>query len=175
MRKIIAILAISFLIGACAYASEDTGELSTSITIASNFDLELGASWIDFGLAQPGAFSSQKQVSIETVSNTGTDWELRISNDAMNDEATGLLVIPDVNCKAVFYPDDVATGASDYDSDTGSKDNLPGATPDILYNSGAAETGHLYHSLLLYVDVPGEQPAGWYGNTVTILMIEDTP
>ncbi len=172
MRKIIAILAISFLIGACAYAVEDTASVNTSVSVASNFDLELGASWVDFGLTQPGSFSSQKQVTVETVTNTGSSWELRVSNTPMAEKVTPTLIVPDVNCKMVFYKDDLAGGTSDYAFTGGTKDNLPGAIADVLYDSGIGETGHLMHSLLLYVDVPGEQPAGWYENAVTITMIE---
>lgn len=171
MRKVLAILTMALLVTGLAYALQDSGTVYTHVGVASNFDLELGATSIDYGFTQPGAFSNQKQVSITTVSNTGSNWELRIKATAMTDGVTN--VIPIDNIKMLFSADDLAAGTSDFDFDSGTKDSLTAVdTDEVLYDSGTAETGQLYNALITYVDVPGAQPAGSYEHIITITMIE---
>ena len=171
MRKVLAILTMALLVMAgLAYATQDSGTVSTFIGVASNFDLDLGATSIDYGFTEPGSFSSQKQVSVTTVSNTGVDWELRMQASALVDGANE---IPIENVKLLFSADEAAVTISDFDFDVGTKKNLTSVGVDeVLYNSGAGETGQLYNALITYVDVPGEQPAGSYEHVITITMIE---
>lgn len=171
MRKVLAILTMALLVTGLAYAAQDSGAVSTYIGVASNFDLDLGATSIDYGFTQPGSFSSQKQVSVTTVSNTGTDWELRMQASALIDG--GANEIPIENVKLLFSVDELATGASDFDFDDGAKRNLTSVGIDeVLYDSAAGETGQLFNALVTYVDVPGDQPAGSYEHVITITMIE---
>ena len=67
MKKVLALLTMALLVTGLAYAAQDSGTVSTHLGVASNFDLDLGATSIDYGFTQPGAFSSQKQVSITSV------------------------------------------------------------------------------------------------------------
>ncbi len=171
MKKVLAIFTMALLVmTGLAYAVQDSGTVSTYIGVASNFDLDLGATSIDYGFTEPGSFSSQKQVSVTTVSNTGTDWELRIQASALID---GTNEIPVENVRMLFSVDELADGASDFDFDVGTKDSLTSVGVDeVLYDSSAGETGQLYNALITYVDVPGEQPAGSYEHVITITMIE---
>ncbi len=170
MKKIFAIIVITLMVSVCAYAAQDTAELGTQIAVAGNFDLDIGTPFLDFGNVQPGSISTSRVCSMESVSNTGNDWSIQISNTPMSD---GTNVIPNESCKVFLMVDEEATGTSNYDYDNPIKENLPGATPDIFYDSGSAETGQLFQSLMLYVTVPGEQPAGSYSNAITLTMIED--
>jgi len=171
MKKIVAMLGVALLVAGMAYAASDTGTVDTSIQVASNFDLELGATAISYGLTAPGDASAQKQVTINAVSNTGNNWEIRMKASQMTD---GTNTIPIENCKVALFLDDTAAGTSDFDYDTGTKDSLTAVdTDEFIYDSGAAETGSLLHQLVLYVTVPGGQQSGQYSNQVTITMIED--
>ena len=171
MKKLLVVLlALMLTAGTTVYALEESRNCTISLNVPTDFYLDLGANWIDFGNVIEGQSTGEKNLLINTVSTTGNNWELRFSNTLMVSETNSSDVIPDSNCNMQFNMDTNAIGTSNY---TGGG-TFPGSAGADLYNSGLKETGNLYHTAVLSVDVPTGQASGWYTSVITFTMVEVT-
>ena len=185
MKKLVALIAICVMtlgITSAALALEDTATVTEKLTVSSDFAIHIVNTMIDLGIVSPGDATTFGQTTITCVSNTGNSWELRLANTDMAKAGAPATTIANTACKfglLLPYDDaDVAlfTGSSTYEytdaAGWGTDSTLPGTT-DVIYDSGAGETGNFNFGALMMVLVPGDADSGDYETTLTFTMIED--
>lgn len=171
MKKLLIVL-LALMFSTTVYAAT-TQDCVISVEVASTFELTIDRSFIGFGsiTGTPGPVISGESTAdetllINTLSTTGSDWQLLFSSSPLTN---GTDVIANTNTYVRLDKDGAAAGISPY----AGGGNLPGAET-VLYPSGLGETGNLWHGAVFSVSVPLGQTAGdgSYTSTITFTMVE---
>jgi len=176
MKNIILLIAICAL-SSYALAASSQGTVTVTGQVSSSFGMTLGTTAINFGTYVPGGQAPASQnIEIYCTTNTGNDWQIDVTGDAMEGQTTQTVLANSpsfwVSMPIPANPGDFqqAQGTTPYSG--GNVGYLP-KTNDKIYQSASGETGNgIMISLGINANFPSDAVVDTYDTSLTLTMHE---